>query len=127
MLAVMLPVVVVVGALMTIPFAYGFQAESPSEPSSPATVLAVWDAEGQALCRAFQYDELLSHSDTLRLRFALTSHDLGQCRDAFASYDPKVGWPRKLEERERAYEGFAFEIEDTTPSLKILQRPRSFY
>jgi hypothetical protein len=104
------------------PFSYGFRSENAAEPSSLVTVLAVWNTEGESLCRAFRYDQLLSHRDTLRLRFALTSDDLDQCRAAFASYDSKVGWPRKLEDRERAYEGFAFEVEEPAPNLELTVR-----
>ena len=57
-----------------------------------------------------------------RHRFALTSDDLEQCRAAFASYDQEVGWPRKLEDRERAYEGFAFEVEEPMPNLELTVR-----
>jgi len=118
----MLPVFIVLGALMVLPFSYSFRSENAAEPSSSVTVLAVWNTEGESLCRAFQYDQLLSHRDTLQLRFALTSDDLDQCRAAFASYDSKVGWPRKLEDRERAYEGFAFEVEEPPPNLELTVR-----
>ena len=69
----MLPMFAVLGALMVLPFSYGFRSENAAEPSSLVTVLAVWNTEGESLCRAFRYDQLLFHRDTLRLRFALTS------------------------------------------------------
>jgi hypothetical protein len=33
-----------------------------------------------------------------------------------------VGWPRKLEDRERVYEGFAFEVEEPAPNLELTVR-----
>ncbi len=118
-----LPLFVVLGALAMVAIAYGFENEDPGTPSSSVTVLGIWEsAQDGSLCRAFQYDELLAHIDTLSIRLGVTADDLDQCRQAFASYDRSVGWPRKVWERERNYEGFALEVEDTEPVLALTIR-----
>ena len=120
--AVVFPVAVVLGALVAMPFGYRFRAEDPDQPSGLVTVMAVWEVDGQTLCRAFRYEDLVSHRDTLQLRFALTSEDLIRCREDFAAYDRAEGWPRKLEDNERRYEGFRFDAEGTPPSLELTVR-----
>ncbi len=118
----MLPVSVVLGGLLAWPISYLFTSEEAAAPSSSVTVLAVWNTGGESLCRPFQYDRLLAHRDTLELRFALTADDLDQCRAAIASYDAEVGWTRKLEERERDYEGFGFDAERSGGDLALTVR-----
>lgn len=118
----MLPVSVVVGTLAVTPIAYGFRSESPTAPSRAATVIAVWEEQGDTLCRAFPYASLFPRMDTLRLRFLLTPDDIARCNRDVASYDARRGWRLKLDENERRYEGFSFEVDGTAPSLNVTVR-----
>lgn len=56
--------------------------------------------------------------DTLRVRFDLSAADVEGCQAMFAAYDPRQGWPRKLDPDEHGYPSYSFRVEDTSP-LKI--------
>lgn len=118
-LLVPLPVFVVgcgiVGALL----AYAPSDEDPEAPSSLVTVVAEWTVGGERLCRAFSYRDLLPHRDTLDLRFALAPAEVERCREDFAAYDARGGWPRQLSPGERNYPDYWFEVEGSEP-LRIM-------
>ena len=118
----MLPVLILGGSFVGGLFAYGSNSEDPSAPSRRVTVMAVWEAEGEELCRAFMYQDLLPHQDTLRLRFALTPAEIENCRADFAAYESREGWPRKLLEDELRYPYYWFEVEDTEPLELMVHR-----
>ena len=120
--AAVLPILVVAGGMLGGLFAYGSNSEDPDAPSSRVTVMAVWDEDGEALCRAFMYRDLLPHRDTLRLRFALTPAEIEDCKADFAAYESKEGWPRKLLEDELRYPDYWFEVEDTEPLELMVHR-----
>ena len=111
----MFPAFVVAGGWVGWLWAYGSTSEDPLAPSRLVTVMAVWEVGDEDLCRAFSYRDLLPHLDTLGLRFALTAADIERCRDDFASYDSRPGWPLKLRQNETDYPGYSFEIEGTDP------------
>lgn len=115
-----LPVFAIAGILVASFFTYGYSSENAAEPSSMATVMAVWEFDGGSACRAFNLRELLPHRDTLRLRFALSSSDVDQCRADFDAYDYREGWPRTLPDQDRAYYDYHFEIENPAPDLRVM-------
>ena len=114
-----LPVFVVVGGFAGSLLSYGSNAEDLASPSRLVTVMGVWERGGRSLCRAFGYQELRPHLDTLQVRFALAPADVERCRTDFAAYGARDGWPMKLREREPAWPGYSFEVEETDP-LRIM-------
>ena len=118
----MFPAFVVAGGWVGWLWAYGSTSEDPLAPSRLVTVMAVWEVGDEDLCRAFSYRDLLPHLDTLGLRFALTAADIERCRDDFASYDSRPGWPLKLRQNEADYPGYSFEIEGTDPLEVMVHR-----
>jgi hypothetical protein len=112
-LAVLLVAFAVGGAVIGIIFTYQSRLEDLSVPSRLVTVVGVWDGTEGEVCRAFSYRDV--RPDTLPVRFDLSAADIETCRQAFAAYDPKQGWPRKLRADEPGYEGYAFEVEKTSP------------
>jgi hypothetical protein len=120
--ATMLPILVVGGGMVGGLFAYGSSSEDPEAPSTRVTVMAVWEEDGEAVCRAFMYQDLLPHRDTLSIRFALTPADIENCRVDFAAYESREGWPRKLLEDELRYVDYWFEVEDTGPLELMVHR-----
>ena len=118
----MLPVLILGGGFVGGLFAYGPTPEDPGAPSSLVTVIAIWEEEGDELCRAFMYQDLLPRLDTLRVRFALTPAEIENCRADFAAYESKEGWPRKLVEDELRYPDYWFEVEDEEPLELMVHR-----
>jgi len=117
-----LPILVVVGGIVGGIFAYGSNSEDPEAPSRLVTVMAVWEQDGEALCRAFMYQDLLPRRDTLRVRFALTPAEIENCVADFAAYESREGWPRKLLEDEVRYPDYWFEVEGTDPLELLVHR-----
>jgi hypothetical protein len=108
----------VVGGVLT----YRSRVEDLAMPSRLVTVVAVWDADGGEICRAFSYRDLLLSLDTLRIRFDLSAADVESCRETFAAYNAGGRWPRQLEENERGYPSYSFEVEDTSPLTIMVHR-----
>lgn len=98
-----------IGAVLT----YRARLEDLSVPSRLVTVVGVWEGDGGGVCRAFLYRDV--QPDTLPVRFDLSAADIERCQQAFAAYDPKQGWPRQLGADEPRYEGYAFQVEKTSP------------
>lgn len=117
-----LPVSVLVGGVLGGLVAYAPQQEDVNAPSSLVTVMARWDTQGESLCRAFMYRDLLPRLDSLDVLFALTPEDLDECRADFAAYDNRDGWPRVLVEGELNYPGYSFDVEGTAPLRLMVHR-----
>jgi hypothetical protein len=116
-LAAMFVAFALVGGVIGVLLTYSSRLEDLSVPSRLVTVVGMWDTGGGEVCRAFSYRDV--QPDTLPVRFDLSPADIETCRRAFAEYDPKQGWPQKLRADEPRYEGYAFEVEKTSP-LEIL-------
>jgi len=112
-LAIMFVAFAVAGGAIGVALTYQSRQEDLSVPSRLITVVGMWDTDEGEVCRAFLYRDV--QSDTLPVRFDLSAADIETCRRAFAAYDPKQGWPQKLSPDEPRYEGYAFEVEKTSP------------
>jgi hypothetical protein len=115
----LLPAFALAGSVMGSLLLNRFRSEDPAAPSGSVTVVGVWEVDGEALCRAFDYEELLPDLDSLHVRFVLDEDDGAMCRSAFATYDAEAGWPRKLRPNERDYLGFRFEMDRREPDLVV--------
>ena len=121
-LLALLPVFVVVFGILGGLLAYAPNSEDPEAPSSLVTVMAMWSVDGEPLCRAFSYRDLLPRRDTLDLRFALAPDEIVACREAFAAYDSRNGWPLELMPGERNYSDYWFEVEEAEPLRLMVHR-----